>query len=62
MSLVDNVVYHLKKHHQVNPSYVIAYKSSYHYEIMTLKIALKIFVTLKRHGNHIEKYLQRKLQ
>ena len=29
-----------------------------HYEIMTLKITLIIFVTLKRHGNHTEKYLQ----
>ena len=27
---------------------------SWHYEIMTLKITLKIFVTLKRYGNHTE--------
>ena len=30
--------------------------------ILTLKITLKNFVTLKRHGNHTEKYLQRKPQ
>ena len=33
-----------------------------HYEIMTLKITLKIFLTLKRYGNHTEKHLQRKSQ
>ena len=33
-----------------------------HYEIIKLKITLKIFVTLKRHGDHTEKYLQKKPQ
>ena len=32
------------------------------YEIITLKITLKILVTLKRHGYHTDKYLQRKPQ
>ena len=34
----------------------------FHYEIITLKITLKNFVTLKRHGIHTENYLQRKSQ
>ena len=33
-----------------------------HYEIFTLKTTVKFFVTLKRHRNHTEKYLQRKPQ
>ena len=33
-----------------------------HYEIIALKITLKVFVTLKTHINHTEKYLQRKPQ
>ena len=36
---------------------VIMIPNSAHYEIITLKITLKFFVTLKRHGNHTEKYL-----
>ena len=39
------IIQNLYKHYKCN-----------HYEIMTLKITLKIFVILKRHGNHTEKY------
>ena len=38
------------------------YHAINHYEILTLKITQKIFVTLKEYGNHTEKYLQRKSQ
>ena len=34
----------------------------YYYEIMTLKITLKIFVTLKRHRNHTKNIYKMKSQ
>ena len=37
-------------------------KGIVHYEIITLKITLKLSVVLESHGNHIENYLQRKPQ
>ena len=37
-------------------------KGIIYYEIITLKITLKLYVVLESHGNHTEKYLQRKPQ
>ena len=55
-SLSDFSVFLTESHYQ-KPR-----QGSNNHEIITLKITLKIFVTLKRHGNHTEKYLQRKSQ